>query len=188
MSDRAAPPILDYREVSVTRMQNPYLPQTNMGPAGFPIHLPPLPAKWSAPLTMAPELDVFVPGRAKTQGSKDYKGRRRNGSAILVESSDVKPWRYAVAEVCRATGARFVGPVEVALTFVCHRPQKIKDTMTGLGRSAGDGDKLTRAVWDALTDAGVIEDDSRVLRWSGSKILTEAGKQPGVRIQVRSLQ
>lgn len=149
--------------------------------------MPPLPPKWSATMTMPAELDVFVPGQPKTQGSKNYKGRRKNGSAILVESADVKPWRYAVAQACRETGVRFAGPVEVHLLFVVRRPQRINDAMTGLGRSAGDGDKLERAVWDALTEAGVIEDDSRVLRWSGAKVLAAPGGSTGVRVKVRSL-
>jgi crossover junction endodeoxyribonuclease RusA len=138
------------------------------------------------PFEVGSVLDLFVPGRARTQGSKNYVGRTRSGRAILVESSNVKPWRDRVEQACRETGLRFAGPVEVHLTFVCHRPRKVKDAMTGLGRSAGDGDKLTRAVWDALTDSGVIEDDSRVLRWSGRKMLADPGGQPGVWINVRS--
>jgi crossover junction endodeoxyribonuclease RusA len=133
-------------------------------------------------------LDVFVCGTPRPKGSKDYKGRRGNGSAILVESADVAPWASEVARAARAAGVRVAGPVRVDLEFVVRRPRKIANAMTGLGRSVGDGDKLTRAVWDALTEAGVIEDDSRVVQWSGSKRLAGSGEPTGVRIKVRGIQ
>lgn len=53
-------------------------------------------------------------------------------------------------------------------------------------RSVGDGDKLTRCVWDALT--GIVwVDDSQVTQWGGSKRLAAPGEQPGVQVYVRLL-
>ena len=57
-----------------------------------------------------------------------------------------------------------------------------------LASGAGDLDKLYRNVLDALTDAGVYEDDVQVVRLSGSKVNVEGfgdgDDQPGVRVRV----
>lgn len=145
---------------------------------------------WSPGNPFAPsgqaEIVVFVAGRPAPQGSKDYKGRRKNGSAILVESSHhLKPWRKVIVDAMKADGRRLSGPVVVGTTFVLPRPQRVTSVMTGLGQSAGDGDKLTRAVWDALKIAGTIDDDSRVLEWYGSKRVAEPGEPTGVLIVIR---
>lgn len=127
------------------------------------------------------EVVVFVAGRAAPQGSKRAIGKGR-----MIESSKyVRPWRKDVHDAMAADGRRIHGPVVVGLRFVFPRPKVVKDAMTGLGQSVGDGDKLTRAVWDALKTAGTIDDDSRVLDWYGSKRLAAPGEDPGVLIIVR---
>lgn len=53
-----------------------------------------------------------------------------------------------------------------------------------------DGDKLERATWDALTQVGVIEDDARVVAWSGRKcyVGSDHGMEtPGAVIVVSSV-
>lgn len=128
-------------------------------------------------------LRFFVPGTAKPKGSKSYKGKRRNGSAILVESADVAPWQSEVARVARATGVRFTGPVGVSVEFILRRPAHPKYPEPAV---KPDGDKLERAVWDALTEAGVIEDDSRVVSWTGLKRYARGDGHPGVAVSVWS--
>lgn len=133
--------------------------------------------------TARQELVVFVAGRPATQGSKSYKGRRANGSAILVESNANLPaWRTDVRAALLADGRRCIGGATVGLRFVLPRPKRIVDETTGLGQNAGDGDKLTRAVWDAIESAGTIENDARILDWYGSKRVAEPGEQTGVLI------
>jgi Holliday junction resolvase RusA-like endonuclease len=129
------------------------------------------------------ELRVFVPGTAMPKGSKTAKGRRRNGSAILVESADVAPWQSEVARAARRTGIRFAGPVTVELTFLRKRPKH--PTYRDVPAGKPDGDKLERAVWDALTEAGTIEDDARVVQWSGRKRYAAPDQLPGVLIVVK---
>jgi Holliday junction resolvase RusA-like endonuclease len=46
----------------------------------------------------------------------------------------------------------------------------------------GDGDTLTRCVWDALTHAKAITDDSMIVSWRGCKIFDE---REGVEIVVK---
>ena len=105
-----------------------------------------------------------IPG---PQGSKDQFGRE--------SSKKVKPWREAVrwsAVDAIGTQPPYPGAVEVLITFSVPRPKAHYRT----GRHAGelrpdapaycdrrpDLDKLTRSTLDALTAAGVYEDDARV--------------------------
>lgn len=130
-----------------------------------------------------PALAVFVYGTPKPKGSKDYKGRRANGSAILAESANVAPWAAEVARVVREAGVRIAGPVQVDLRFCLRRPQRAR--IDAPADRKPDVDKLARAVLDALTEAGAIEDDARVTDLRATKILVGAG-QTGCRIEVRS--
>jgi crossover junction endodeoxyribonuclease RusA len=134
-----------------------------------------------APASPTAEIVVFVGGRPAPQGSKKPVGR-----GISVESSRHLPkWRRDLVKALKDDGRKISGPVYVECWFVLRRPQRIVDEMTGLGKNVGDGDKLTRAVWDALTIAGTIDDDSRALEWHGSKRVAEPGEHTGVLIVIR---
>ena len=118
-------------------------------------------------------MTITVYGVPAPQGSKSFKGMR-GGHAILAESSKkVKPWREAVkwAAIERMDSAKwsdggfgqgeaFAGPVTVEVDFYFIHPK------TGKRRPAHsvkpDIDKLCRSTFDALKDAGVYEDDSRI--------------------------
>lgn len=117
----------------------------------------------------------FVAGVPATQGSKSVKGRRRNGSTILVESSaaKLKPWRAAVVAAFAPGGvplATFPGGVSVVLVVIIPRPKSTGLGPWPIGHDTGDLDKFQRAVGDALATAKVIVDDSRILRWDASKV------------------
>lgn len=142
----------------------------------------------------------FVAGLPATQGSKSAKGRRRNGSTILVESSaaKLKPWRAAVVAAFAPGGvplARFEHGVSVTLVVFVPRPKSTTLGLWPIGQGTGDVDKYQRAIGDALTTAGVIVDDSRVLRWDASKVFVGSviggpgalarADQPGAIVQVR---
>jgi crossover junction endodeoxyribonuclease RusA len=132
-------------------------------------------------------LDVFVPGRPAPQGSKRNLGNRR-----MVESSaGVAPWRADVrAEVLAAMGARGHRgfrrgtPVWVRLEFVLPRPVSTPKRRTPPAVKRPDLDKLTRAVLDALTSAGLFADDSQVVELRPLKRLAELDETAGCRITV----
>ena len=44
----------------------------------------------------------------------------------------------------------------------------------------GDGDKLERNLWDALTQSGLIEDDRLVVTWEGRKRFCREGQRQGL--------
>lgn len=155
-------------------------------------------------LTAAPPvvLKIFVASAAAdmgcraggpaAQGSKKYAGHRRNrrtgkmAPLLLEQSAQVKPWRKHVAEVTALYWrgrSLLVGPVGVRLDFVMPRPKGTSASRTPPAIKRPDGDKLTRAAWDALT--GVIwMDDSQVVEWSGTKRIAEVGERPGCYITV----
>ena len=124
-------------------------------------------------------------GVPRPQGSKRHVGR-----GILVESSNLAPWREQVAYAARlamAGRARIDGPVSVEVTFYFDRPKSHHRTgrnSTELrpnaprfpwSRAQGDLDKLLRGLGDAITGP-VLADDSQITyisaakRWTGDRV------------------
>lgn len=124
---------------------------------------------------MTPDAEGFtfvVSGRAAPQGSKALQ-TKADGSKYMKESSDrVHPWRTKIRRAALGSDgkplATFAGPVAIDIEFEFVKPKANKDDYP-TAHNIGDGDKLTRAVWDALTQAQVIQDDAFCVSWSGSK-------------------
>lgn len=123
----------------------------------------------------------FVAGRPRTKGSLTPQMSRGAGGKIrvhLVESGEYAvPWkRTMIAEIKRsgAAGAMhfgYAGPVEVSATFVFAQQQGVGHEVWPSHRTPyptaidiGDLDKLLRNLLDALTQSGLIKDDSQVAR------------------------
>ncbi|MEV7684516.1 RusA family crossover junction endodeoxyribonuclease [Streptomyces bungoensis] len=148
----------------------------------------------------APAFHITVHGTPAPQGSKN-----RNAAGALYESSaKVKPWREAVKSAALDALAYDEAwlpldePVRVDVVFTLLRPKH----HYGTGRNAGvlkpsapehptgkpDLDKLVRSTQDALTDAGVLRDDSVVTAVLATKtfVLTgaDALSHPGAVIRV----
>lgn len=134
------------------------------------------------------------------QGSKNAypsKGRRK---VNVVESKhhELQAWRRIIAAAWSKAGRVHVaGPVAVTLRFFMPRPK----SHFGTGRNAGkvkpsapyyaavkpDIDKLERGVLDALTIAGAIEDDARVVSLDSQKPYANTDEQVGVIITIASM-
>lgn len=122
------------------------------------------------------ELDIFVPGRPAPQGSKRGYYNKKTNRVHMVESSDkVKPWRQSVTHaVLQAGVGQLAGPVTVELFFLLPRPKshygtgrnasKLKPSSPRFPAVRPDLDKLVRSTLDGMDDAGLFEDDSRVVR------------------------
>jgi crossover junction endodeoxyribonuclease RusA len=132
-------------------------------------------------------LDVFVSGRPRPQGSVKAFTNNRTGRPIIVKDNDKvqKSWRGDVRETVERywTGPPIDGPIYVRCDFVMPRPLSTTKKHTPPAVKKPDGDKLERAVWDALTLV-VWTDDSRIIDWAGSKRIAEIGETPGCRIRV----
>jgi crossover junction endodeoxyribonuclease RusA len=116
---------------------------------------------------------VEVLGTPAPQGSKSYRGHR-GGKPVLVEScTAVRAWREAVVRAIRAamrrTGFTTMSvPSIVVIDFYLARPASAPKGRTVPDRRP-DLDKLVRSTLDALTTAGAVEDDARVVEITARK-------------------
>jgi len=155
---------------------------------------------------MGSRLMVFVPGRPIPQGSKrPMMVRGKNPHPVMIEGNKnlLDPWRSKVTyEVARAALEQpFASiprgiPVGVRLVFVFDRPQshygtgrnadKVKEIAPKYPSGAPDTDKLTRAIFDSITDSQVWGDDGQVVWLEARKVWagTETHSGQGVHIQL----
>lgn len=123
-------------------------------------------------------MTITVYGQPAPMGSKRFVGHAKGGRGIMIESSaKVKPWREAVRqEACHAMTMAstsvallpIAGPIRVRMVFTLPRPKSAKRGATPSKKP--DLSKLVRSTEDALTDAGVWEDDARVVELHASKV------------------
>lgn len=118
-------------------------------------------------------LTFTVPGIPVPQGSK-----RHVGNGVMIEANQaLKPWRQEViaAGIDAAVKANWVcagkATYAVKIVFTFKRPKSHHRVTGALMPSAPahpgvrpDLDKLIRAVFDALTQAAVVWDDSQIVR------------------------
>lgn len=140
---------------------------------------------------------VFCPGRPRTKGSlKPVHIRMGNGKCrvSLMESGEYAiAWKEAMIAAIRnaCVCARWPGPVRVDTFFRFEKlcapdgglPWPVRET----GDYAhGDEDKLRRNALDALTQSGLIADDSLVVGGENWKRWRDhlKGEEPGVWIVV----
>lgn len=108
----------------------------------------------------APEnVEFWVRGTPVPQGSMRHVG----GGRIIHSNKGLKEWREALTgkatRIKRDVGVFEDGPLHLSVTFYLpHGKQKDPYPMR-----RNDLDKLLRAVGDALTDSGLIVDDSRIV-------------------------
>lgn len=112
-------------------------------------------------------LSFHVAGNPATQGSKRHVG----GGRMIEMDKKLPAWRAAVVDAAfRAAGPGRValdGALSCELTVFLPRPAKSRFGEYPAGPP--DLDKLCRAVGDALTVAGVIADDARIVSWVARK-------------------
>lgn len=146
-------------------------------------------------------LRIVVYGLPAPQGSK-----RHVGNGVMVESSKyVKPWREAVKaaafDVLERLPADQRGPLDAPLqlcvVFTFNRPRShyrtgannwmLRPNAPTAPSSKPDLSKLIRSTEDALTDAGVWRDDSRVTHIIAAKAYAgtaEGLDRPGAVIEI----
>lgn len=132
------------------------------------------------------ELYFTAYGVPRPQGSK-----RHVGNGVMVEASDVKPWRKAIAnavfEAWTRTGddRAFTGPVVVWATFYLPRPKSVKRLLPHV---SPDLDKLCRGLGDALSiDSKALDDDALIVKWHAAKVYAD-GHEPGVSVAIKAYQ
>lgn len=142
-------------------------------------------------------IEFTVTGTPAPQGSKKFVGTTKTGRGILVESSKkVRPWRMdvkAAAEVVRKTHGAIKGPVMVSMVFTMPKPSSAPKTRKTWPDRMPDLSKLARSTEDAITDAGLWEDDARVVEYTRlAKVFSgedvDSLPCPGVRVRIVALR
>lgn len=140
---------------------------------------------------------VWVPGRPRTKGSLKPVHRRLGGgrcSVSLTESGVYAvAWKEQMIKAIRSACVcvRWPGPVEVHTFFRFERltAEELKPesgwrwpTREKGEYAHGDEDKLRRNALDALTQSGLILDDSQVVGGQNWKRYAEVDEEAGVAI------
>ena len=128
------------------------------------------------------KINIFIAGNPAPQGSK-----RHVGNGVMVESCKrVKPWRETIKFALRGADgqpvARFEGALVCILDFILPRPVSTPKKRTPAAVKKPDLDKLTRAVFDAVKDAGAINDDAQIVKMAARKRLANIGEVPGLKL------
>jgi crossover junction endodeoxyribonuclease RusA len=135
---------------------------------------------------MTNALELYVIGVPAPQGSKRHVGNGR----MIESSKKVKPWREAVHRAVQeviggnANFKPFDGPLRITVTFYLPKPTTVHRILPTV---PPDLDKLDRGLLDALTLAGVWEDDSLVVEIVSSKRYVRAGRPSGAVFQIVEL-
>ena len=126
------------------------------------------------------DVSFFIPGIPIPQGSK--KGFIAGKRVVIVDdnAATLKPWRAVVAKAANR-GMTLDGPVHADLLFVMPRPQKPRWDVPAV---KPDIDKLTRAIFDGLTEGGLLADDARVTRMVVEEVYASPISPVGVHVTV----
>jgi len=129
-------------------------------------------------------LTFTVIGDPAPQGSK-----RHVGHGVMIESSKrVKPWREAVAAAAftaRNGQPPLDGPLVLTVTFWLPKPASLSRRVIALGPfRKPDLSKLVRSTEDALTTAGAIADDARIVRVVAEKRFTPVNGHAGAEVRI----
>jgi Holliday junction resolvase RusA-like endonuclease len=147
-------------------------------------------------------LDFFVPGRAVPQGSKKawYNAKIKKTFMREAQGDRLDSWRTDVAAYARqertaSEGFPLTDAVAVSLTFYFKRnagdygtgknAKVLKPSASVFPIKPPDIDKITRAIFDALTTAGVWVDDAQVVTTTQRKRWVDRfSGEEGVHIKV----
>lgn len=154
-----------------------------------------------------PVFTVAVRGTPAPQGSKKgfYNKNLKRVQVVDDNKETLKPWREAVRSDA-VNAMTLPKPIDTAvvvdLVFTFHRPKShyrsgrnahlLRDGAPPRPEGKPDLDKLARSTGDALTDAGVLRDDSRIAEygrlakvWVGED--PDALDTPGVVIRIYTI-
>lgn len=127
-----------------------------------------------------------------TKGSyKPVNGRRSDGSLVtrlLPMNKNEKKWRkYVATKIHADSQAPYIkGDYAITITeiFYLPRPKSVRPRSRIHPNVYPDLDKLQRCLHDALTDSGIIDDDSRIITVNASKYYVDDPTDAGVTAQI----
>lgn len=148
--------------------------------------------------------EFTVVGTPVPQGSTRAFSRGGKVHTTNDPTGTIERWRGDIRSAMRQTGqgappTPAAGPISMRLTFRLPRPKShylpangkrptpvLRDDAPHWAIGKPDGDKLERAVMDALTGVAYV-DDAQVVVTGKQKVYADPGEQPGVDVRVSSL-
>ena len=130
-------------------------------------------------------VEFYVPGVPVPQGSKKSIPHKASGQFVMIDAHPgLKAWRRTVTDVAREHFGEYGrhAPLMVLARFNLPRPKSVKRDHPAV---KPDLDKLTRALLDGITDAGVWVDDGQVITLHVDK---RYGEAPGVHVIIETLE
>ena len=134
---------------------------------------------------------LAVQGLPTPKGSMKCIGQRGPVKHVLVEddtSGGRARWRETLTAAGRDLAKRMDGPIgthaAIGALFILPRPAAARNRLLPNRKTTGDLDKLTRQLLDALTDAEVLADDSRVVGLLVFKVYETETRRPGAVVYV----
>jgi len=126
-------------------------------------------------------VEVFVAGTPVPQGSLRAS---RHGHLYYSNAKTLGPWRNAITEAVSEALPPDHEPIDVGvfveMTFWFPRPKTVTREQK---LTAPDTDKLARAIHDALTNAHLYTDDSRVVGFTARKYYANEERPAGCLIR-----
>ena len=129
-------------------------------------------------------IQFHVAGVPIPQGSKKSIPHKASGQFVMIDAHPgLKSWRKAVTQAAKAHVGTFSKhePDALVAEFELPRPRSVRRDHPAV---KPDLDKLTRALLDGITDAGVWVDDGQVINVNATKRYGE----PGVSVSIYSLE
>lgn len=132
-------------------------------------------------------LQFTVVGTPSPQGSKVARRWGDRVGVVDVNPEKLTSWRQDVKHAAlEVLPADWPVPAEytVRLAFRLKPPKNLKKSHSGKVTKLPDLDKLVRATFDALDQAGVFGDDAQVWSLTALKRYAEPGQPPGCDVTV----
>ena len=134
-------------------------------------------------------LNILVWGLPAPKGSYRPVTNRRTGKTMLLPMSKrEKPWRQAVKLAAQSAWRNQYPdrplpkadvPIRFDAAFYLPKPKTVRRDEPTV---EPDLDKLIRCTWDALTESGLIADDSRITSIGMARKFYATTRQPGANL------
>ena len=128
---------------------------------------------------MSTEIEFYVPGTPKAQPRVKATIRGKHAGVYTPKTADVFKASIIAAVRLETCGRVFTGPLRVELYFDMPRPKshfgtgkkasEMKESAPYWHDQKSDVDNLSKAVLDALNNAGIWHDDAQVCQLAASK-------------------
>lgn len=148
-------------------------------------------SKMAAPMPMPGNSTMESPTRGAVEfsvhGTPQPQGSHRapRAGVVISDNPRLRAWRSTIVKACPREF--LAGPVSVSAVFRMPRPVSVPKSRKHPAVKP-DLDKMLRALFDGITDAGLWEDDSRVVSVAASKRYAPPGEWPGVDVRVEQVE